>query len=263
MVSKKNQKVFSWNVNGYRSAWGKGFEKFLIDYQPAILGLQEIKVNEDQLDLFQKNPQGYHSVWFSAEKAGYSGVAFLTQKEPIEVYYGMNQPEFDREGRVLTLDMGDWVAINAYFPNSQRDHARLDYKLRFCKTMRNYCDQWVKKGKKIILMGDYNIAHQEIDLKNPKTNHETAGFLPEERSWMESFVGGQNSAYLDTFREFEKGGGHYSWWSYRPGVREKNIGWRIDYHCINQDARDQVTDAGLCPEVKGSDHCPVWVQIKK
>lgn len=253
-------KIYSWNVNGIRAVEKKGFSEWLIQNDADFYCLQETKANEEQLDLFLKSPKGYQSFFFSAKKAGYSGTAIYTKHEPLNVEYGMGLPEFDDEGRILRIETKNFHLISAYFPNSQREAERLPYKLKFCDSLKRYCDELVKKGKGVILSGDYNIAHTEIDLKNPKTNTKNAGFLPEERAWMTSFL---NNGYVDTFREFEKGPHHYSWWSYRPGVREKNIGWRIDYHCVDESLKDRLKNAQIRPEVIGSDHCPVYLELKK
>jgi exodeoxyribonuclease-3 len=170
----------------------------------------------------------------------------------------MGVKAIDSEGRVLVADFDDFSVVNAYFPNSQREHTRLGYKLEFCDAIFKFCQKLRKTGRGVILCGDYNIAHKEIDLKNPKTNVNNAGFLPAERAWMDKFIG---AGWVDTFREFTPDPGHYSWWSYRPGVREKNIGWRIDYHCVNDEFRKSVKDAYIMPDIRGSDHCPVAIEI--
>ncbi len=247
-------KLVSWNVNGLRASWDKGLYGFFEKKKPDILCLQEIKIQEHQLLEHHKNPFKYHAIWFPAEKPGYSGVSIYSKQEPISVTKGIGDPSFDREGRVLQIEFKDFVLLNTYFPNSQREHTRLPYKLEFNKKIQKHCQSLVKKGKNIILCGDYNVAHKEIDLKNPKSNTKTAGFLPEERKWMDQFL---SSGFVDTFREFEQEGGHYTWWSYRPGVREKNVGWRIDYHCINEEFRDRIKGSIIHSQIKGSDHCPI------
>lgn len=252
-------KIASWNVNGIRAAEKKGFGNWIKNSGNDIVCLQETKARPDQLDLFLREQEGYRSFWSSAEKAGYSGTAIYTRKDPLNVIEGIGLPESDSEGRVVGLEFKEFVVLSAYFPNSQREHERLPVKLKFCDAIHQYCDGWVKKGKAVVLAGDYNIAHHPIDLRNPKTNENNAGFLPQERAWMEHFT---KQGYVDTFREFEKGPGHYSWWSYRPGVREKNIGWRIDYVCVNEGIRDRLKSAWISPDVLGSDHCPVGVELK-
>lgn len=252
-------KIWSWNVNGIRAAAKNGFEKWFSDVNPDVVCLQEIKAFPEQLDQFLLHPKKFHSFWFPAEKPGYSGTAIYSRKEPLKVTQGLGIPEFDKEGRVLSVEFDDVVVLSAYFPNSQRDHARLDYKLRFCDAMMKHLKGIVKKGKNVVLCGDYNIAHEAIDLKNPKQNENNAGFLPEERAWMTKFL---SSGFKDTFRHFEKGPNHYTWWSYRPGVREKNIGWRLDYHCVNDELIDRVRESSIHPHIKGSDHCPVFLNIR-
>ncbi len=174
--------------------------------------------------------------------------------------WGLGDPQCDNEGRVLTLVFEDLAVINANFTNSQREHARLGYKLEFCKRMLEVCNSLQARGKTVILCGDYNIAHKEIDLKNPKENVDNAGFLPEERAWMDSFIA--TGYYVDIFRQREPGPGHYTWWSYRPGIRERNIGWRIDYHCISPKLEPGVIAVGHHPKSMGSDHCPVFLGIR-
>lgn len=252
-------RITTWNVNGIRAATKNGFLKWLAKEEADVICLQETKATEDQLDFEIRAPKGYESHWFSAEKAGYSGTALYLKKEPLDVVRGIGIPEIDREGRVVFAEYKNVVVASAYFPNSQRDHARLGYKLQFCEAMYKWLEKWRKKGKDIVLCGDFNIAHREIDLRNPKSNQDNAGFLPEERAWMDFMT---DKGYVDAFRKFEPGGGHYTWWSYRPGVREKNVGWRIDYHLVNPEASDRLKSCVIQSEVMGSDHCPVRLEIK-
>jgi exodeoxyribonuclease-3 len=256
-------RIQSWNVNGIRAAQKKGFEKWFAECGADVVCLQETKANQDQLDAFLLRPQGYYSYWHSAEKAGYSGTAIYSREEPIRIVTGMGIPEIDREGRVLVAEFERpglrLAVINAYFPNSQREHTRLGFKLAFCDAMLEFCRSYVEKGMDVVLCGDFNIAHEAIDLKNPKSNEKNAGFLPEERAWMSKFLA---AGFVDTFRHFEKGPGHYTWWSYRPGVREKNIGWRLDYHCVNARLMDRVEASRIHPSILGSDHCPVEIVLK-
>ncbi len=254
-------KLSSWNVNGIRAAHKNGFLDWWKAAKADVVCLQEIKVTEDQLSFDLRYPDGCHSIWFSAKKPGYSGVATLSRTPPDKIQEGMGgepHAEFDSEGRVLTTYYGKLAVVNAYFPNSQREHTRLDYKLRFCDAIFKYVHRLEKKGFMVVLCGDYNIAHQEIDLRNPKSNMKNAGFLPEERAWMTRFL---ESGFRDPFREREPGGGHYTWWSYRPGVRDKNVGWRIDYHCVSPSAAAAVEAVGHQPEVMGSDHCPIYLKL--
>lgn len=255
----KSIRLASWNVNGIRAAAKNGFLKWLDREELDVVCVQETKAQSEQLDLFLANPKGYRSFWHSAKKPGYSGVAIYSKQEPLEVTHGLGVPAIDDEGRVLVAEYKGFTLINAYFPNSQREHARLGYKLEFCGEMLKYCEKLSKKGKNVVLCGDFNIAHREIDLKNPKSNQDNAGFLPEEREWMEKFL---NKGYVDTFRHFNPGPDHYTWWSYRPGVRERNIGWRIDYFATNEEFKDRLKSAVHQPHVKGSDHCPVVLEVK-
>lgn len=252
-------KILSWNVNGIRAAAQKGFVDWFLTEQADIVCIQEAKAFSDQLDPSLLHPGGYHSYWHSAQKPGYSGVALYSKKEPMTIQYGIGIPEIDAEGRVLVAEFGDLTVVNTYFPNSQRDHARLPYKLQFCEKMLQYLNTLKSQGKNVVLCGDLNIAHREIDLKNPKANENNAGFLPQERAWMDQFL---QQGYVDAFRRFEQGPGHYTWWSYRPGVREKNIGWRLDYFVVNQEFQDALGEVRHQPYVKGSDHCPVLLQVR-
>lgn len=257
-------KLVSWNVNGIRAANRNGFVKWFGEEKADVVCVQETKANPiefpDQLEEDTLHPLGYHSYWHSAQKPGYSGVAIYSKKEPLSISHGIGKSDIDSEGRVIVAEYANFHLINAYFPNSQRESTRLGYKLAFCEEMKKFCDSLVKKGKNIVLCGDFNIAHREIDLRNPKTNTKNAGFLPEERAWMESFL---TSGYADAFRHFTQDPDHYTWWSYRPGVRAKNIGWRLDYHVVNEAFRDRLKASVHRPEITGSDHCPVVLNIKK
>ena len=253
-------KLVSWNVNGIRSVHTKGFTKWLESEAADVVCVQEIKATPEQLDEGMLHPLKLHSYWHPAQKPGYSGTAIYSKKEPLSVKVGIGVQEIDAEGRILSAEYADFTLVNAYFPNSQREHTRLDYKLRFCDEMLKYCNKLRKSGKNVILCGDYNIAHQEIDLRNPKSNQDNAGFLPEERAWMDKFL---KAGYADVFREKVSEPHHYTWWSYRPGVRAKNVGWRLDYHCVNEEFRDRVKDTHHQHKVLGSDHCPIVLEIKK
>jgi exodeoxyribonuclease-3 len=252
-------RLFTWNVNGVRSVRAKGFEDWFVREAPDVVCMQEIKCLPEQLDERVVHPDGYHSVWFPAEKKGYSGLAIYSKHEPRSVTHGLGIPEFDREGRVLSVEYEGFTLVNAYFPNSQRDHARLPYKLAFCEAMHRHLDSLRAQGKHLLLCGDFNIAHREIDLRNPKQNLKNAGFLPEERAWMDRLL---EAGYVDTFRLFTPDPGHYTWWSYRPGVREKNIGWRLDYFVCNPELKDRVKGVNHHPLVLGSDHCPVEIELR-
>jgi exodeoxyribonuclease-3 len=253
IVKKSELKFISWNINGIRAIEKKGFVTTLSEFDADVICLQETKAQPDQLSEELKNIPGYTSYWHSAERKGYSGVAFYSRIEPIAVHYGLGDPEFDCEGRVLTLEFDSFFLINIYFPNSGDQLKRLDYKLRFNQKLAVFAKELEAK-KAVILCGDFNVAHKEIDLKNPKNNIKNAGFTPEERAWMDTFV---EAGYVDTFRIFNQEPDQYTWWSYRFSARFKNIGWRIDYFCVDQVAKTKVKSAAILKDVLGSDHCPV------
>lgn len=254
----KMKKIYSWNVNGIRACVKKGFVDWLKTEKPDVLAVQEIKANVDQLDETILEIEGYKSFWMSAEKKGYSGVALFCREEPNSIEK-LGDDIYDSEGRTIIAHWTDFSVINCYFPNSQAKGARLDYKLGFCKRILEKCDQLVSEGKNVVLCGDYNIAHTEIDLKNPKTNTKNPGFLPEEREWMTKFL---TTGYNDVFREMHPDEpGHYSWWSYRFKARDKDIGWRIDYLCVNSAFSSAVKEALIHKKVLGSDHCPVSITL--
>jgi len=253
-------RIISWNVNGIRAVEKRGFFSWLKKENPDILCLNETKAEPEQLSDTFKSPldSAYHSFWASAVKKGYSGVAVYTKIKPDNVYL-MNKSEFDDEGRVLAADYRDFTLIAAYFPNSQDEGKRLPYKLAFNDAMLKLCASTVKKGRHFLLCGDYNVAHTPIDLARPKQNEKNAGYLPEERAWMDSFLA---EGYVDTFRHFHPGEtGHYSWWSYMGQARARNIGWRIDYHCVDKGFLPRVKSSVIRPDVTGSDHCPVEIEI--
>lgn len=263
MAQEREWKIDTWNVNGVRASWGKGLKTYLAQASPTVLCLQEIKATPGQLNAEILNPldaegRPYHAFWAPAQKLGYSGTAILTREQPDEVRVGMGLSEFDQEGRLIGARFNKLWVWSAYFPNAQPNHARLPYKLKYNLSLQSFLWDFVKQGYEVVLSGDYNVAHQEIDLRNPKQNMNNSGFLPEEREWMTQFLG---SGFVDAFRLFETGGGHYTWWSYRPGVRAKNIGWRIDYHCVSPRLKDQVKKVQIFPEVFGSDHCPVRLEL--
>ncbi len=250
--------IISWNVNGMRSVLQKGFLDWLGTEKPDVVCLQESRVLPDDLAPEHRQPKGYTSFWMPAEKKGYSGTAVYTRKEPLSVAnFGL--PEFDSEGRVQTIEYPDFTIVNAYFPNSQPERKRIKYKLDFVTAMKKLCNKLVKQGKNVILCGDYNIAHTEIDLARPKQNVDNPGFLPEEREAMTDFL---KAGYVDAFRHFTKDPGHYTWWSFRGNARASNVGWRIDYHCVNKDFLPRVKAAHIHNKVTGSDHCPVSITIK-
>lgn len=252
--------IISWNVNGIRAVHRKGeLQNLLLNNSPDILCIQETKASREQLGEDILNIEGYTSYFESSTvKKGYSGVAIYSKKEPIHIK-NMDIEKFDGEGRYIEAKFDDFTLINCYFPNSQEKGKRLDYKLEFCDSLLEYCNSLVEKGENIILCGDYNIAHKEIDLTNPKRNEQNPGFLPEERAWMSTFL---DNEYIDIFRELYPEEIKYTWWSYRFGARSKNIGWRIDYHCVNSGFIDRVKDVQILDQVMGSDHCPVSIILK-
>ena len=256
-------RIISWNVNGIRAAAKYGFLDWFAGEAPDVLCLNETKAEPGQLSPALVNLQAgkktYKSYWASAQKKGYSGVAIYSTVEPLEVRF-MGKDEFDGEGRTLIAEFDAFSLIAAYFPNSQDEGKRLDYKLAYCDAMLRLCNSLVKKGRHFLLSGDYNIAHTPIDLARPKENEHNAGYLPEERAWMDKFT---KAGHVDTFRHFHPGeGGHYSWWSYRANARQRNVGWRIDYHCVNRDFLSKVKYSIIRPEVMGSDHCPVEIDLE-
>lgn len=250
--------VISWNVNGIRAAEKKGLYEWLQTENPDILCLQETKAQEEQLGEKFLKQEGYLPYFMSAEKKGYSGVAVYTKEKPISISK-LNVEEFDNEGRTIVLEYKNFTLINCYFPNSQAEGKRLDYKTGFNEAIHSLCNTLVKDGKNIVLCGDYNVAHKAIDLTHPKANIKNPGYLPEEREWMDKFI---DSGYVDTFRMFNTEPENYSWWSYRMNAREKNVGWRIDYFCVNEGFKNKVKSADILKDVMGSDHCPVQVVLK-
>jgi exodeoxyribonuclease-3 len=254
-------KVYSWNVNGFRAALKKDFMDWLQSEKPDILCLQETKAQESDIPAEALAPKGYRSVWHSAQKKGYSGVAtFHKVKHTPTAVSVMGNEAFDGEGRVQALEYEDFVVVNAYWPNSQQERARLDYKLDFCKAMQKFADDVVKSGKNVVLCGDFNIAHKDIDLARPKQNRDNPGFYPEECAFMDRFESG---GYVDTFRNLHPGvEDQYSWWSYRGRARENNVGWRLDYHWVNEAFVSRIKKAAIHSDIMGSDHCPVSITIK-
>lgn len=251
-------KIYSWNVNGIRAVQSKGeLDNFFERFDPQILCIQETKAQEEQIQETILNRQGYYSYIMDAEKKGYSGVLVFTKEQPLNVR-NCGVAEFDNEGRYIELEYPDFTLINCYFPNSQDKGKRVGYKIAFNQMLKERTDQLTAAGKNVIVTGDYNVAHNEIDLKNPKTNTKNAGFLPEEREWMSTFLDG---GMIDTFRYLYPEQVKYSWWSYRFSAREKNTGWRIDYFCISQSLKDKLVDAQIHNDVFGSDHCPVSVEL--
>ena len=250
------KKMISWNVNGLRACLGKGFLEYLKESDADIFCIQESKLQEGQVDL---ELPGYHQYWNYAEKKGYSGTAMFTKEEPIAVTYGLGIEEHDHEGRVITAEFPEYYVVTCYTPNSQDGLKRLDYRMQWEDAFRAYLKALETK-KPVIFCGDLNVAHQEIDLKNPKTNWKNAGFSDEERAKFTELL---EAGFVDTFRYFYPDQeGIYSWWSYRFSARAKNAGWRIDYFCVSESLKDRLVDAKIHTEVMGSDHCPVELDIR-
>lgn len=247
-------KIISWNVNGIRAAARKGFLDWLTAEKPDIVCVQETKAHPDQLDDDLLSPPGYVSYWAAAERKGYSGVATYVRQdqEPEAVAVGFGIEAYDNEGRVLAVTYPGFTLFNVYFPNGGRDLKRVGYKLDFYRDFLDHCQSLRAAGQHIIIGGDFNTAHQEIDLANPKANVKNTGFLPEERIWIDHYIA---AGYRDVFREFNQSPEQYTWWSYRSGARERNVGWRIDFFMVSD--RLLVKDSYILPEVMGSDHCPI------
>ena len=250
------KKMISWNVNGLRACLGKGFLEYLKETDADIFCIQESKLQEGQVEL---ELPGYHQYWNYAEKKGYSGTAMFTKEEPIAVTYGLGIEEHDHEGRVITAEFPEYYVVTCYTPNSQDGLKRLVYRMQWEDAFRAYLKALETK-KPVIFCGDLNVAHQEIDLKNPKTNRKNAGFSDEERAKFTELL---EAGFVDTFRYFYPDQeGIYSWWSYRFSARAKNAGWRIDYFCVSESLKDRLVDAKIHTEVMGSDHCPVELDIQ-
>lgn len=252
-------RIISYNVNGIRSAINKGFLDWLKTNPADIICLQETKAQKDNVDCKLLNDLGYEDYWYSAQKKGYSGVAVFSKIQPDTVVYGTGHQVSDDEGRVLQMDFGKTRVINAYFPSGTSGDIRQRFKYEWLDEFFNYLNQLRKKNPKLILCGDYNIAHKEIDIHDPKGNKNSSGFLPEERKWMDKFF---DDGWIDTFRAFHKEPHRYSWWSKRfPTVRLNNKGWRIDYINVTQPLKKNIKNAEIYPDVKHSDHCPVFLEI--
>lgn len=248
-------KLISWNVNGIRAVMKKGFVEFVRRSKPEVLCVQETKANQEQVDL---ELPGYHHYWNAAERKGYAGTAVFTKIEPLSVRNDMGIDEHDHEGRVMTLEFPDFHLVNVYTPNAKRDLSRLDYRMQWDKDFLAYLKKLEKK-KPVIFCGDLNVAHQEIDLANPKANVGNHGFTPQEREGFGNFI---KAGFVDTFREFHQQGGHYTWWAVFGNARQRNVGWRIDYFVISSSLRPRLQKAFILSAVMGSDHCPVGIVLK-
>ena len=251
-------RLISWNVNGLRAAIKNGFQEAVARLNPDILALQEIKANPEQIPDEIRTLEGFQSFWFPAQKKGYSGTAIYTKQAPLHVRYGLEHAGFDEEGRVLTLEYPDFYLINSYSPNAQPELKRLAFKTDFNQALLAYMNT-LRQQKTLIVCGDLNVAHKEIDLANPKSNMKNPGFSEQERAWMDQVV---EAGYVDTFRTFNQDSGQYTWWSYRFNARAKNVGWRIDYFLVDDSSASRVVDAAIHSDITGSDHCPVSIILR-
>jgi len=252
-------KILCWNVNGIRAVSGRGFLEWLYKESPDMLCLQETKAHPEQLDKKLREPQRYHAYWNHPERKGYGGVATFTRTGPITVNYGFEDAGFDLEGRIIVTEYADFFLMNVYFPNGKMGEERLKYKMDFYESFLSFADSLKAKGNKLIICGDFNTAHKEIDLARPKENANISGFLPIERTWLDKFVA---HGYVDTFRHFNREPDNYTWWDMKTRARERNVGWRIDYFFVTENLLPMVLRAFIMSEVTGSDHCPVGMILK-
>ena len=251
-------RLYSWNVNGFRAVVQKGFWDWFLQSQGDVICLQEVKAEPEQLARKDREVSGYEQLWNPAwVKKGYSGVASFYRKPLLRTRFGLPDERYQGEGRLIEMEYADFFLFNVYFPNGQMSQERLMYKLDYYDAFLEYAQQ-LRKNKPIVVCGDFNTAHREIDLKNPKANEDRSGFLPIERKWLDFFI---SHGYLDTFRLFNQEPGHYTWWTYRFGARARNAGWRIDYFFVSEELRDRVLAAWIEPEIHGSDHCPVGLDL--
>lgn len=251
--------LLCWNVNGIRAVKNKGFLEWLQQESPDILCIQETKAQPDQLDADLKEPPGYYTYWAYPERKGYSGVALYTKESPQNVKYDFKDTSLDIEGRVIIAEYPDFNLFNIYFPNGKQGPERLAYKMNFYDVLLDYADSLKAQGKKLVICGDVNTAHKEIDLARPNENSKVSGFLPEERAWIDKFI---SHGYVDTFRVFNNKPNQYTWWDLKSGARARNVGWRIDYFFVSENLKPAVTSSFIMPEVMGSDHCPIGINLK-
>ena len=251
--------IVSFNVNGLRAIIKKGFKEWFTNENPDILCLQEIKATKEKLKGVTIAPENYHSYWNPGKRAGYSGVITFSKEEPLDVQFGMGIEKFDTEGRLIRTKYQDFTLLNVYFPNGKMSEERLKFKLDYYDAFLEFSENLKKKGEELIITGDFNTAHKEIDLANPKENEKYSGFLPIEREWLNKLV---SKGYIDTFRLFHPEGKQYTWWTYRFKARERNIGWRIDYFFITEGLTDRVRDSIILKDVYGSDHVPILLEIE-
>jgi len=254
-----NYNIISWNINGLRASLNKGFLELLLAQKFDIICVQETKVSPDKIPREIKNLPVYHTCFVSAERKGYSGVGVFSKEKPLSVITEIGIEKFDREGRFLRVDYRDFILMNIYFPNGKASQERLNYKMAFYSVFQDYVNALKEEGKKLVICGDVNTAHKEIDLARPKENEGISGFLPEERAWIDEFLA---AGYLDTFRMFNPEGGNYSWWSVRTRARERNVGWRLDYFFVSLNLKKNVKAASILSEIIGSDHCPVGLKLE-
>lgn len=252
-------KLICWNVNGIRALLKHGFLEWLVKESPDILCLQETKATPDNLREELLKPQGYLTYWNYPQKKGYAGVATFSKVKPTDVQKGFSKPEFDVEGRVIISKHPGFTLFNIYFPNGKQSAERLKFKMDFYDAFLNYIEPLRRKGEKLIICGDVNTAHKEIDIARAKENSKFSGFLPEERAWLDKFVA---RGYIDTFRYFNKGPNHYTYWDIKTGARERNVGWRIDYFYVTENLKDQLVKSVMLSDVMGSDHCPIMLVVK-
>lgn len=253
-------KIVTYNVNGIRAAIRKGFFDWIRAADPDIILLQETKAQPDQVPLFDIELMGYKSYFHSAEKKGYSGVAILTKMEPDDVRFGIGIDEYDREGRLIRADFGDMTVISVYHPSGTTGDHRQQFKMKWLDDFLRYSGELKMERPNLIISGDYNICHKPIDIHDPVRNATSSGFLPEEREWMTKFL---KTGFIDSFRYFNQEPGHYTWWSYMPGVRARNLGWRIDYHMVTEPMKERLQRCVILPEAMHSDHCPVMLEVDK
>lgn len=248
-------RIISWNVNGINACLKKGLLDFMRKENADVYCFQEVKASKTKLPRLDLN--NYWDFHLFSEKNGYSGVSIYSKLKPLSIIEGISNKEFDKEARVLALEFNDFFLINAYFPHSNRELSRLDFKLKFNKTFLEFCKKLENK-KPIIIASDFNVAHKEVDLRNPKQNEKNAGFTKDEREWFDNFL---NEGFVDTFREFVKDGGNYTWWTYRNNARERNIGWRIDYFIVSKILKNKLKDSQILKNTFGSDHCPIFLEV--
>ena len=253
-----SMKIITYNVNGIRAAMGRGLMKWMEETNPDVLCLQEIKATPEQVGVFELEELGYKHYWYPAQKKGYSGVAIFSKTEPLKIVYGCGIKAYDDEGRILRADFENVSVMSVYHPSGSSGELRQAFKMKWLDDFQAYINELKKTNKNLILSGDYNIAHKEIDIHDPKGNKKSSGFLPEEREWMEKFI---NSGFIDTFRYFNKKPHQYSWWSYRANARANNLGWRIDYNMADQSLEKKLKKAAILPDALHSDHCPVLLEI--